>query len=305
MFTVVGLGQVDSTIVQPVLGPSIRFVENPTEADLAGASGAIVRAAYVVDDAALNSMPTLKVIARTGVGTELVDLDEATARRIPVLITPGSNTNAVAEGAFAHGLHLLKRLGPLNKLVQSGRWTERDEYPVFDLENSTIGIIGYGRIGRRVAELARAFGMKVLAYDPFADVPDEIKVETVSDIARNSDLITLHVPLTDQTRHVINATILETIKPGAALVNCGRGPLIDLDAALVSLNSGALGGLGLDVYDEEPPVHHPVFDHENVVLTPHVMGLSINATKNTFRQAARGIKEVLENRPAPNQVNSF
>lgn len=303
MQIVVGLGQVDSDIVQPVLGPHIRFVENPTAEDIASASGAIVRAAFKVDQAQLDSMPELKVIARTGVGTEHVDVVAASARNIPVIITPGSNTNAVAEGAMAHALHLVKRLGPLNTLVRDGGWDKRTEYPVFDLENSTIGIVGYGRIGRRVADLATAFGMNVLAYDPYAEIPAHQSVANLEELALKSDLVTLHVPLTNDTHHLVDTGFLAKIKPGAVIVNCGRGPLIDLDAAHAALKAGRLGGLGLDVYDQEPPAIHPVFSHENVVLTPHVMGLSVKATQDTYRQAAEGVKDVLEGRPAPNAVN--
>lgn len=303
MKIVVGLGQVDSDIVQPVLGPHIRFIEEPNDQDIASAEGAIVRAAFKVDHAQLEKMPSLKVIARTGVGTEHVDVIAASARNIPVIITPGSNTNAVAEGAMAHALHLVKRLGPLNKIVQEGGWDKRTDYPVYDLENNTIGIVGYGRIGRRVAELATAFGMNVLAYDPYATIPEEQSVQSLEELASKSDLVTLHVPLTDDTFHLVNAAFLAKIKPGAVIVNCGRGPLIDLDEAYASLKAGRLGGLGLDVYDQEPPAIHPVFSHENVVLTPHVMGLSVKATQDTYRQAAEGVKEVLEGRPAPNAVN--
>lgn len=303
MQTVVGLGQVDADIVQPVLGPHLRFIENPTPEDISEASGAIVRASFNVDRNQLRSMPALKVIARTGVGTEHVDVEAATERDIPVIITPGSNTNAVAEGAFAHALHLVKRLGPLNTLVRDGGWDKRTEYPVFDLENSTIGIVGYGRIGRRVAELAQAFGMKILAFDPYANIPEEQSVENVDELASRSDLVTLHVPLTNDTFHLVDSDFLGKIKPGAVIVNCGRGPLLDLDAAHYALKSGRLGGLGLDVFDQEPPEVHPIFSHENVVLTPHVMGLSVKATQDTYRQAAEGVKEVLEGRPAPNAVN--
>ena len=305
MLTVVGLGQVDTAIVQPVLGPQIRFIEHPTDVDLAEATGAIVRAAYKLGVEQLNAMPNLKVIARTGVGTELVDVAAAAARNIPVLITPGSNTNAVAEGVFAQALHLVKRLGPLTKIVAQERWAERTQYPVGDLEDSTIGIVGYGRIGRRVADLAAAFGMRVLACDPYAAIPAERQVTDLAELAKRSNVVTLHVPLTDETHHLVNADFLGMMPAGAVLINCGRGPLVDLEATHAALTSGQLGGLGLDVFDEEPPAFHPIFEHENVVLTPHVMGLSINATRETFRQAARGVADVLEGRPAPHQVQPF
>jgi phosphoglycerate dehydrogenase-like enzyme len=293
---IVGLGPVESKVVQPVLGNDLKFVEQPTPSDLAVAVGAIVRAAYVIDKAAFASMPNLKVIARTGVGTDLVDLEIAERKGIPVVITPGSNTNAVAEGALAHALHLSKRLGPLNTLVATGRWGERTRYPVGDFEGKTIGIVGFGRIGRRVAKLAEAFDMNVLAYDPFAEIAPERAVASVEELVSKCDVISLHVPLTDATNQMVNAQLLEKFKSGAILVNCGRGALIDLDAAHQSLQSGKLGGLGLDVFDPEPPVHHAIFEHENVVLTPHVMGLSVQSTKQTFIDAAQGVRDFIEGR---------
>jgi phosphoglycerate dehydrogenase-like enzyme len=232
-------------------------------------------------------------MARTGVGTELVDLAEADARNIPVVVTPGSNTNAVAEGVFAQILHLSKRLGPLTKLVATGKWNQRTDYPVGDLANQTLGIIGYGRIGARVAKIATAFDLKVIAFDPFAEIPASLKADSLAEIFTKSDLITLHVPLTPETTGMIGKSELASLKEGAILINCSRGALIDLDAALAALTSGKLGGLGLDVFDPEPPKHHPIFDHENIVLTPHVMGLSNQATVATYVMAAEGARDVL------------
>jgi phosphoglycerate dehydrogenase-like enzyme len=291
---VVGLGPVTASVVEPILGSGIKFIEEPTELDIAKADGAIVRAAYVVDKKVLDKAPNLKVIARTGVGFDLVDIEESNRRGIPVVITPGSNTNAVAEGALAHILHLSKRLGPLTKLVASGKFKERTNYPVGDLEGNTLGIIGYGRIGQKVAQLAKAFGMEVIAFDPYANIPDGIKVATLAELISKSEVITLHIPLTPETSGLINAETLKTFNSGTLLVNCSRGALVDLDAALSALNSGKLGGLGLDVFDPEPPIHHAIFDHENVVLTPHVMGLSKQATLATFIDAAKGVRDVLD-----------
>jgi phosphoglycerate dehydrogenase-like enzyme len=240
-----------------------------------------------------DAMPNLKVIARTGVGTELVDLNEADTRNIPVVITPGSNTDAVAEGVIAQLLHLSKRLGPLTKLVATGKWEQRTNYPVGDLANQTLGIIGYGRIGKKVAEFASVFNMKILAFDPIAQIPTSQNADSIAEVLTKSDFITLHVPLTPQTTGLIGKTELASLKTGAILINCSRGALVDLDAALESLNSGSLGGLGLDVFDPEPPKHHPIFDHENVVLTPHVMGLSNQATIATYVMAAEGARDVL------------
>jgi phosphoglycerate dehydrogenase-like enzyme len=290
---IVGLGPISSEIVAPVLGSGFTYIEDPTPKDLEIAVGALVRAAFEFNKSVFDAMPNLRVIARTGVGTELVDLKEADARNIPVVITPGSNTVAVAEGVIAQILHLSKRLGPLTKLVATGKWDQRTKYPVGDLANQTLGIIGYGRIGKKVADIASAFNLKILAFDSVAEIPASNKVGSITELLAASDFVTLHIPLTPETNGLIGKSELAAIKSGAILINCSRGALVDLDAAHESLNSGKLGGLGLDVFDPEPPKHHPIFDHENVVLTPHVMGLSNQATIATYVMAAEGARDVL------------
>lgn len=292
----VALGSVEAGLVEPELAPHQQLIHNPTEADLARADAAIVRAAYRVDRELLDRMPALKVIARTGVGTDLVDVAEANRRGIPVVITPGSNTASVAEGVFSHLLALVKKLSTLTSLVRDGRWEERSKVAVGDLEGFTLGIIGYGRIGRRVARIAEAFDLKVLAFDPFADVPAGIRCATVEELLRRSDFVTLHVPLTPENHNLINAKRLALLPAGAILVNCSRGGLVDLDAAHEALLSGQLGGLGLDVFDPEPPAHHAVFDHANVVLTPHLMGFTRQGMAHTVRDAAKGAVDVLAGR---------
>jgi D-3-phosphoglycerate dehydrogenase len=300
---VVALGAVDPRLVSEVLGGSVEFVAQPGPEDLAVAEGAIVRADAVVDGALLARAPRLRVLARTGVGVDLVDLEEASARGIAVVITPGAGTRAVAEGVLAHALHLVKRLAPLTRLVREGRWAERAGVAVGDLDGATIGIIGYGRIGRRVGELAAAFGMRVLAHDPISPPPADVDCPDLEELAGASDVLTLHAPLTAATHHLVDAGLLSRVRPGAVLVNCGRGGLLDLDAALAALESGRLGGIGLDVFDPEPPAHHPLFDHPNVVLTPHLLGLTRRATAATFAAAARGVTDVLAGRRPPALAN--
>jgi D-3-phosphoglycerate dehydrogenase / 2-oxoglutarate reductase len=294
--TVVALGSVEAGLVEPLLAPNQEMIHNPTEDDLARADAAIVRAAYRVDKELLDRMPALKVIARTGVGTDLVDVAEASRRGIPVVITPGSNTASVAEGVYAHLLALVKRLSTLKALVKDGGWERKASIPVGDLEGFTLGIVGYGRIGRRVARIAEAFEMNVLAFDPFADVPAGMRCETVEELLATSDFVTLHVPLTPENQDLINAERIALMRAGAILINCSRGGLVDLDAAHVALTTGHLAGLGLDVYDPEPPAHHPVFDHENVVLTPHLMGFTRQGMLHTVRDAAKGAVDVLAGR---------
>jgi D-3-phosphoglycerate dehydrogenase / 2-oxoglutarate reductase len=293
---VVALGPVDPALVTDVLGDDIAFVADPGEPDIANAVGAIVRADAVVDAEFLARAPRLRVLARTGVGVDHVDLPSATVRGIPVVITPGSGTRAVAEGVFALALHLIKRLGPSTDLVRQGRWADRGQVVMGDLDGATIGIIGYGRIGRRVGELATAFGMSLLAYDPFSAPPPEIAAPDVLKLAPASDVLTLHVPLTDETRHLIDKAFLDRVRPGTILINCSRGGLVDLDAALAALESGRLGGVGLDVFDPEPPEHHPLFDRPDVVLTPHLVGMTRRAAAATFVDAARGVVDVLTGR---------
>lgn len=293
---VVGLGVVDPDLVNPVLGGRCRFIEAPTEADLAQAQGAIARADALVDSDFLARTPRLRVIARTGVGVERVDVETATARGIAVVITPGAGTNAVAEGAIAMAMHLVKRFGRLTRLVRSGQWAERGTVAVGDLSGSVLGVVGYGRIGQRAAALGAALGMKVLAYDPVSEPPADVRCADLRDLFSRSDVITLHLPLLPSTHHLVGTQLLEQVKPGAVLVNCGRGGLTDLDAVYVALQSGRLGGVGLDVFDPEPPQHHPLFDHPDVVLTPHLMGLSRQATAATFTDAAQGVLDVLDGR---------
>ena len=296
---VVGLGAVDPALVTGVLGDDFEFVPDPSDADLAQAVGAIVRADARVDAAFLARTPRMRVLARTGVGTDLVDLAAASAHGIAVVITPGSGTRAVAEGVLAHALNLSKRLPEMTALVREGRWAERAAGgPIGDLDGSTMGIVGYGRIGRRVGELAAAFGMRVLAHDPFAAPPAEVNCADLTELAAASDVLTLHVPLTSDNYHFVNAGFLARVQPGAILVNCGRGALVDLGAVLAALESGRLGGVGLDVYEPEPPAHHPLFDHPRVSLTPHVTGLTRRATVATFADAAQGVLDVLAGRPA-------
>ena len=293
---VVALGTVEPALVTGVLGEEVAFIADPSEPDIANAVGAIVRADAVVDVPFLERASRLRVIARTGVGVDHVDLPAVTARGIPVVITPGSGTRAVAEGVFALALHLVKRLGPSTDLVRHGSWTDRGQVSMGDLDGATVGIIGYGRIGRRVGELATAFGMNLLAYDPFSAPPSEIAAPDVSELASASDVVTLHLPLTEETHHLVDDAFLDRVRPGTILINCGRGGLVDLDAAFAALESGRLAGVGLDVFDPEPPEPHPLFDHTDVVLTPHLMGMTRRAATATFVDAARGVVDVLAGR---------
>lgn len=295
---VIALGEVAPELVVDVLGDRIDFEPHPGPADIARAAGAIVRANVDVDRALLDRMSGLKVLARTGVGVDRVDVGAAAERGIPVVITPGSGTRAVAEGVIAHALHLSKRLAANTALVREGRWSERADAAVVpgDLDGATIGIVGFGRIGRRVGELANAFGMRVLAFDPVSPPAASQRCDELTELVAQSDVVTLHVPLGPDTHHLANAELIARMRPGSILINCGRGGLLDLDAAHAALRHGHLSGLGLDTFDPEPAVHHPVFDEPNVSLTPHMLGLSRRGTALTFADAAQGVVDVLAGR---------
>ncbi|MCQ9367275.1 hydroxyacid dehydrogenase [Brevibacterium sp. 50QC2O2] len=299
---VIGLGPVPPAEVEPTLGSGIRFEPNPGPADLAGAQGAIVRASAQIDEAAIAQLPALQVMARNGVGYNNIDVAAATAHGIPVCITPGSNTRAVAEGAFAHMLHLVKNLAPFTALVREGRWDERTTIPMGDLDGATLGIIGFGRIGRLVAQMAEVFDMKVLAYDPVAEVPAELDA-SLETIYAQSDIVSLHLPLLESTRNIIDATALQAMKPGAILLNVSRGGLIDEDAALAALESGHLAGVGLDVFESEPPADHGLYQHPNTVLTPHMLGISKKAAHANYVMAAQIVRDVLEGKEPTTAVS--
>lgn len=264
------------------------------------------RAMAVIDAGVITSAPRLRVIARSGVGVDRIDLAAATARGIPVVITPDAGTSAVAEGALALILHLVKRLGRLTEMMRAQRWEDRESLPVGDLDGATLGIVGYGRIGRRLGEIAAALGMQILVFDPLLD-PGPIDAHTTSTNLKSlvgaSDVVSLHAPLTPQTKGMIDAEVLGRFKNGSVLINCARGGLVDLDAVHDALQSGRLSGVGLDVYADEPPPAHPLFNHPDVVLTPHVLGLSNRARRMIFEAMAEGMEAVLAGGRAPHVAN--
>lgn len=308
---ILAFGPVDD-VVSERLAPYGQLVQvdpgdaNATRRLLPDAVAIAARAAARVDAAVINLAPLLRVIGRSGVGVDRVDVAAATRRGIPVVITPTAGTRAVAEGTLALILHLVKRLGPCTELVREGGWSRREELRLGDLDGATLGIVGYGRIGRRLAELARALGMRVLAYDAYAppaagEGPAE-PADLATVIARG-DVISLHVPLTPETRGLVSREFLRRVKAGAVLVNCARGELLDLDAAYEALLDGRLAGVGLDVYEHEPPEEHPLFNHRDVVLTPHALGLSERGRRLTFAQMAEGMAAVLAGRRAEHIAN--
>jgi phosphoglycerate dehydrogenase-like enzyme len=235
--------------------------------------------------------PQLRVVARAGVGYDAVNVPAATARNVAVATAPGTNHDAVAEHTFALILALAKDLPNQHNSVRAGDWPRRANLP---LRGRTLGIAGLGRIGKAVAERGKAFNMKLMAYEPFPDTAFAARVglEFVSfdALLANSDYLSLHLPLTDQSRHLINKQTLARMKPSAFLVNTARGGLVcevDLSEAL---RSGRLAGAGLDVFEEEPPTKpNPLCQFENVVVTPHAAGVDLQSRDDMAVSAARTI----------------
>lgn len=268
------------------------------------AEALIVRGDATVSARLLDAAPALRVIGRTGVGVDRIDVDAATRRRIPIVIAPDGGTQAVAEGALALMLSLAKDLSALDRAVREGRWGFRDEVDVRDIGGATVGIVGLGRVGRRVATLVEALGARVLAYDPYVEATEAPELVELETLFGESDYISLHAPLTPATRGLVDARLLSLAR-GAVLVNLGRGGLISsLDDLLAALESGALCGVGLDVFDPEPPdPGHPLVRHPRVLLSPHALGLSRQARGRLFAEMAEGVAAVLRGERPPAVAN--
>ena len=244
----------------------------------------------------------LKVIAKHGVGLDNIDCEAATAAGVPVVYTPEANANAVAEHTLALMLGLARKLRPASEALMAGRFADRSRFSGIELNGRTLGIAGLGKIGRRVAAKAyHGLGMKVHGYDPFVS-PDDFPAwlgleETLEDLVRKSDILSLHLPLTSETRHLVNLQSLGWFKPGALLVNTSRGPVVDEDALVRALHQRTLAGAALDVFEQEPvPADHPLLQAPNILLTPHISSSTREALDNMSRQAAQGLLDVLNGR---------
>lgn len=252
--------------------------------------GAICRSGVKLNATALEGNRRLKAIVRAGVGTDNIDKPTATRQGIIVMNTPTGNTLSTAEHAFALLLALSRNIAPANQSLVEGRW-DRKAYMGTQVADKVLGIVGLGRIGREVATRAQAFGMRVIGYDPFLsdDKAIELGIEPVSAVAEmlpKVDYLTVHTPLTDETRGLIDHDALERIKPGARLVNCARGGIYDEQALADGLQSGKLAGVALDVYAEEPCTDSPLFGMPGVVCTPHLGASTDEAQTNVAIEAA-------------------
>lgn len=257
--------------VEPIVETGLSEDELCTR--IGGADALIVRSATKVTPKVLEAGTDLRIVGRAGIGVDNIDLDAATERGVLVVNTPDANATTTAELAVAHMLSLSRNLPAADRSVREGKW-ERSRFVGAQLAGKTCGVVGFGTIGRLVAQRCRGLGMRVLAYDPFVTTEQMEKTDVVArdleSLLAEADYVTLHCPKTDSTRRLFDAERLRSMKRGARLINCARGGLIDEDALAETLASGHLAGAALDVFEQEPPEESKLLGAENVNFTPHL-----------------------------------
>ncbi|HEY7099941.1 MAG TPA: phosphoglycerate dehydrogenase [Terriglobales bacterium] len=281
-------------------------IDGNLASQLESADALIVRSAVQVNADLLSTARKLRVIGRAGVGVDNVDLDAATRKGIAVMNTPGANAVAVAEHTLGMMLAMARHLPRANTLMHAGKW-EKKSLQGSELRGKKLGVIGLGRVGMEVARRAKAFGMEIVAHDPFVSSvmarEQGIRMAKVEEVYEVADYLSLHVGLTPQTAGMINAETLKKMKKGVRLVNCARGELIDEKALVSALTSGHMSGAALDVFSEEPPKNSPLANLDNVILTPHIGGATHEAQEAVGYQIAHQVKEYLKHGVIQNAVN--
>lgn len=257
-----------------------------------------------VTDKVIAACPSLKVISRYGAGFDRVNIAAAKVAGIPVTNTPGVNAQAVGELAFGLIIALARKIPYLNTQTRSGEWVRSTG---MELKDKTIGIFGLGAIGKVVARCAKGFGMNVIAYDPFMNESycQEHDIENCSreEVLKRANVISLHLPLNDETKNYINRDTIAKVPDGCIIVNTSRGGIINEDDAYEALKSGKLLGLGLDAFAIEPPTGSPLFELDNVVVTPHTGAHTSEATMNMANASVKNLIDVLSGNDCPFIVN--
>jgi D-3-phosphoglycerate dehydrogenase / 2-oxoglutarate reductase len=276
------------------------------KAEIGKYDGLAIRSATKVTKAVLEAATNLKVVGRAGIGVDNVDIPAATTRGVVVMNTPYGNSITTAEHAIALMMALARELPAADRSTQAGKW-EKSRFMGVELTAKTLGIIGCGNIGSIVADRALGLKMKVIAFDPYMS-PEravDLGVEKVDleDLFKRSDFITLHTPLTDKTRNIIDAAALTKMKKGVRIVNCARGGLVDEAALRAALDSGQVAGAAFDVFVTEPATDNPLFGHPNVVCTPHLGAATSEAQENVALQIAEQMSDYLLRGAISNAVN--
>ena len=272
--------------------------------EMKDADALIVRIAKC-DGHAIENSPNLKVIGRTAVGYDSVDVKTATAHGIPVVITPGANNRSVAEHAVAMMFALSKNLVEAQQEMCKGNWEIRGAKKAFELEGKTIGILGLGAIGRETAKICEGCGMKVAAYDPFLSKEQvegygAVYYENYEDLLKVSDVVSIHVPLTDETKNMISKKQLTEMKKTALIINCSRGGIINETDLVEALKAGEIAGAGTDVFCSEPPkTDDPLLNCPNLIVSPHSAAQTREAVIKMAQMCVKGCLAVAEGKKWP------
>lgn len=270
---------------------------------LDGVDGYLAGLDYITSDVINRAPASLKVISRYGAGVDRVDLEAAKARGITVTNTPGTNSIAVCELAFGLMLCLARAIPRLDGAVKKGEWPRSEGT---ELAGKTLGILGFGAIGKNLALRASAFGMQVAAYDPYFDEAfaneHGVLQKSLNEVIETADFLSLHVPLTKETQHILGAEAIARMKRGAFLVNTARGGLVDEAAAASAIKAGQLGGIGLDAYEVEPVTDSPLLGLDNVVMTPHTGAHTSEAIAGMGVMAVQNLIDVLQGKGSKHTI---
>lgn len=270
---------------------------------LDGVDGYLAGLDYITSDVINRAPASLKVISRYGAGVDRVDLEAAKARGITVTNTPGTNSIAVCELAFGLMLCLARAIPRLDGAVKKGEWPRSEGT---ELAGKTLGIVGFGAIGKNLALRASAFGMQVAAYDPYFDEAfakeHGVLQKSLNEVIETADFLSLHVPLTKETQHILGAEAIARMKRGAFLINTARGGLVDEAAAANAIKAGHLGGIGLDAYEVEPVTDSPLLGLDNVVMTPHTGAHTSEAIAGMGIMAVQNLIDVLQGKGSKHTI---
>lgn len=276
-------------------GIEVKTAQCRTEADVI-AAGAGVDAVLVqyapVNKQVFGALPQIRIASRYGAGFDTINTDDARAHGVWVCNSPDYGVHEVASHALAMAMNLVRHISFYDRDVRAGTWHYLSPGVLKRPSQLTLGILGLGRIGKRMAHLARETFGRVIACDPHImayDFPPYVERVDMEGLFANADVISLHTPLNDETRGIVNASVLGLMKPGSYLVNTARGGVVNVDDALAALSAGQLGGLALDVLPQEPPGNHPLVKHPRTVLTPHAAFFSVEAEQELRRKAAQNI----------------
>ncbi|RAV18562.1 phosphoglycerate dehydrogenase [Paenibacillus contaminans] len=267
----------------------------------------LVRSQTKVTERIMQAGSKLKVVGRAGVGVDNIDLEAATKRGIVVINAPDGNTIATCELTFAMMMAIARQIPQAYKKTVGGEW-DRKTFVGVELRNKTLGVVGMGRIGSEVAKRAKAFGMNVIGYDPFLSEERAekmgVKLGSVNDIAAQADFITVHTPLTNETRGIIGKDQFAIMKKGVRIINCARGGIVDEKALIDAIDSGIVAGAAFDVFVEEPPApDHPFLNNPKIIVTPHLGASTVEAQENVAIDVSEEVLHILRDEPFKNAVN--